>query len=452
LNLSLQSNIKLVIAIIPILCFALCAQAQDDDLSHESSAMLEVFLSSRVSLSDKVPLHYLGIACTDSTTYSVLDTLDRVLVRDLTLCGLFNLRLPNLPPDTSKSNPLMHRMTYLSGEFRADSVCSVIMNLALPFGAEPYWNNSYEFEGDRARAAAHRIAADVIRQLTGEPSVMRTRIAYVGKIDGGKEIFSATFDGFDVERHTEQGVPILSPAWSPDGRRIAYTSFLEDQADIYVIDLEDGSYYPISKGPGIDQTPDWSPDGKLIAYSSSVDGNSEIYIRDLEANNSRRLTYSWAIEYSPCWSPTGHQIAFVSDRLGRPQVFVMDADGSNQRRLSTEGDYNDSPAWSPRGDLIAYVRRDADGFQIYVTDPRGESHVKLTTGPGHNMDPCWSPDGLKIAFTSNRIGRKQVYTMDLFGRHVSRISDRNLSCASPTWSPVLEENENVKVTTRTISQ
>ncbi len=101
---------------------------------------------------------------------------------------------------------------------------------------------------------------------------------------------------------------------------------------------------------------------------------------------------------------------------------------------------------------MAYVRQDLDGFQIYVTDPRGDKHVKLTTGPGQNMDPCWSPDGLKLAFTSTRTGRKQIYTMDLYGRHLTRISDRNLSCSSPTWSPVLDSNGEVTISTQTINQ
>jgi TolB protein len=433
--------------LIVIFCFS-NGYTQEDALSHESSEMLEVFLSSRVSLTDKLPLHYTGIENSDSASSRVLDTLDRVLTRDLTISGHFNLRLPNLPPDTSFSNPFAARTTYLDGDFNTDSSFQATLHLRMPYGANAFWGKTYRFEADKARAAAHRIAADVILQLTGEPTVMQTRIAYLGKMGGGKEIFSATFDGFDHQRHTGQGVPILSPSWSPDGQRVAYTSFLNDEADIFILNLEDGGYEPFVANPGVDQSASWSPDGQWIAYSSSVNGNPEIYIKEVETGRIKRLTYSWAIEISPSWSPTGHEIAFVSDQLSLPQVFIMDADGSNQRRLTTEGNYNASPVWSPRGDLIAYVRRDVDGFQIYITDPQGEKHVKLTTGPGQNTDPCWSPDGLKLAFTSNRTGRKQIYTMDLFGRHLTRISDRSLSCSSPTWSPILLENDEISVTSQ----
>lgn len=448
LNSSLRNKFIPHIVLILLLGWAWTASAQQDALSRESATLWEVFLSSRVALSDRVPLHYTGIESADSLAYSVLDTLDRVLVRDLTLSGLFNLRLPNLAPDTSSSNPYRERITYLDGGFSAGASYRVEMRLRARPRGESFWSNAYEFPQDRARAAAHRISADVIRQLTGEPSVMLTRIAFCGQVDDGREIFSVTFDGFDLTRHTETNVPLLSPAWSPDGRSIAFTSFLEDQADIYILNLDSGISSPFWTAPGVDQAPAWSPDGQWIAFSSSVDGNAEIYVRRVDGSQMHRLTYSWAIETSPTWSPTGHEIAFTSDRLGRPQVFVMDADGANQRRLTQEGGYNDSPAWSPRGDLIAYVRRDTLGFQIYVTDPQGKNNVRLTDGPGSNMDPSWSPDGLKIAFTSTRLGIKQIYTMDLLGHSVDRITRNWMACSNPTWSPPLEGDSEVVVTSQ----
>ena len=446
-----KHSINLQFSIILLLSGALTVSAQQNNRSNNADALWEVFLSSKVALSDRIPLHYTGIHSADSISYAAQDTLDRVLVRDLTLCRLFNLRLPNLAPDTSRSNPFSDRTTYLDGQFDADSSFRVIMSLRAKPGAPPFWTSAYTFAEERARAAAHRVSADVIRQLTGEPTVMQTRIAYCGQIGRIKEIFSVTFDGFDRICHTRQNVSLLSPAWSPDGKKIAYTTFLEDQADIYILDLDSGTYQPFWNGPGVDQAPDWSPDGQWIAFSSSMDGNAEIYIRRVDGSELKRLTYSWAIETSPDWSPTGRQIAFTSDRLGRPQVFIMDVDGANERRLTTEGEYNDTPAWSPRGDLIAYVRRDIDGFQIYVTDPQGEKHVKLTTGPGDNMDPVWSPDGLKLAFTSNRTGRKQIYTMDLFGRQVDRISDYYMSCSNPTWSPIMDNSDDISVTRQTMN-
>ncbi|MBU0520559.1 DPP IV N-terminal domain-containing protein [bacterium] len=445
MNSSLLNKFLLLMLVITCISWAAGVTAKDDEKSYESSEMVEVFLSTRVSVSNKVPLHFTGINSVDSLQYAALDTLQRVLTRDLTLSGLFNLRLPNLPVDNSRKNPLADRMTYLDGKFSSDSSHQVEMHLRMPYGAAPFWSETYRFVPERARSVAHRIAAEVIRRLTGEPSVMQTRIAYVVQMGPGKELYSSTFDGFDHQRHTSTGVSNMSPVWSPDGKRIAFTSFINNQADIFIMNVEDNSYVPFAAAPGVDQAPDWSPDGKWIAYSSSVDGNSEIYVRQVEGSETRRLTFSWAIETSPSWSPTGHEIAFVSDRLGNPQIFIMEADGSNQRRLTWEGNYNTSPAWSPRGDLIAYVRRDIDGFQIFVTDPQGKEHLKLTTGPGNNMDPCWSPDGLKLAVLSNRTGRKQIYTMDLYGRHQMRISDRRLSCSSPTWSPVLEADEEFTV-------
>ncbi len=401
----------------------------------------EVFLSGRVALTDRLPLHYTGL---QGAASEVLDSLDRVLVRDLTLSALFAMRLPNVPPDTNRSASAA-TITYLDGQVTLAQVCRVEVRLRSAFRAPPFWMNTYEFPVEKVRAAGHRISADLIRQMTGEPSIMQSRMVFCGKVNGNKELFSTTFDGFDLIQHTQRDNQVFSPDWSPEGTRIAYTSFLAGQADIYILNATTNESRTFQNAPCVDSAPDWSPDGKLMVYSSSPDGNAEIYLRPIDGGEARRLTYSWAIETAPSWSPTGREIAFTSDRLGKPQVFIMDADGANQRRLSTVGNYNDSPAWSPRGDMIAYVRRDEEGFQIFLTDPRGEVHTKLTGGPGDSMDPSWAPDGLHIAFASNRSGVFQIYTMDIFGRHVEHVVNLDMPCTNPAWSPVLLAGEEIVV-------
>ena len=205
--------------------------AEDDSASSGSARLWEVFLSSRIALSNRVSLHYLGTAKDDSTSSSVLDTLERVLVRDLTLCGLFNLRLPSFPVDTTGDGSQREVTAYLEGGFQSVGEAFLTrMQLSGQPGVEPFWATNYEYPEEQARAAAHRISADVIRQLTGEPSVMQTRIAFIGQANGAKEIYSTPFDGFDLRKHTTQENSILSPAWSPNGLQIAYPSFLQDQA------------------------------------------------------------------------------------------------------------------------------------------------------------------------------------------------------------------------------
>ncbi len=416
-------------------------------LFSQQEVVVEVFLSGKVALTDRFPLHYTGLVNSEDVSAAVLDTLDRVLVRDLTLSGFFDLRLPNIPPDTLRSLS-QSTITYLDGGVQAAEKYRAEMHLRTAFRGAPFWQNTYEFPPEKARAAAHRIAADLIRQMTGEPSVMQSRIAFRGVSSTGKEIYSTTFDGFDLVQHTQQNTSVFSPAWSPDGTRLAYTSFAGGQADLYILNVADGENRLFLGTPSVDSAPDWSPDGNWIAYSSAPDGNAEIYVRRVDGGESKRLTYSWAIETSPSWSPTGREIAFTSDRLGKPQVFIMDADGANQRRLTTVGEYNDSPVWSPRGDMIAYIRRDADGFQIYLTDPRGENHVKLTSGPGDNMDPAWSPDGLRLAFASNRTGIFQIYTMDIFGRSTEQVTNTRMACNGPAWSPILQNTDDIIITSK----
>ncbi|MCX6640771.1 MAG: hypothetical protein NTW14_09865 [bacterium] len=440
-----RSILFFVIIVVSSICLRAPLQAQDSTTAAEAKHICEVFLRSRVALADRILLHYLGVKSGDSLTDPAADTLNQVLVRDLTLCALFDLRLPNVKPDTVGAAHLRRAVTYLDGVYAVGLNLRVKMRLRSDFNAKPFWEKEYQFARDKARPIAHRIAADVIRQCTGEPAITETRIAFSGQVDGVKELFSMTFDGFDLVRHTWEKNPVLSPAWSPNGKQIAFTSFGVYQADIFIYDLDAKSSRPFFSAPGVDQAPAWSPDGQWLAYSSSVDGNAEIYVCRTDGGVAKRLTYSWSIETSPCWSPSGHEIAYTSDQLGKPQVFIMDTDGANQRRLTMIGEYNDSPAWSPRGDLIAYVRRDTDGFQIYVTDPRGERHVKATTGPGYNMDPSWSPDGMRIAFTSDRTGIFQIYTMDIYGRGVEIATTGTMNCSNPTWSPVLENMGDIGI-------
>jgi TolB protein len=414
----------------------------------QQEVLPEVFLSGKVALSDRVSLHFTGIRAASGASPEALDTLSKVLIRDLTLSGLFDLRLPNLPPDSNRSLSAP-TITYLEGSLGGGSSAKASFHLKAGLKAAPFWDNVYEFPPVKARVAAHRIAADLIRQITGEPSVALTRIAFTAKANGGKELYTTTFDGFDLKRCTTLGSALMSPSWSPDGAQIAFTSFKRGNADIYVMNFSGSAPHLYQGSPGVDSAPDWSPDGSKLAYSSSEDGNAEIYVRPAIGGAAKRLTYDAAIETAPSWSPTGREIAFTSDRLGLPQVFIMDSEGGNVRRLTPFGNYNDSPAWSPRGDMIAYVRRgDNEGFQIYVTDTRGERHVRLTTAAGDNMSPTWSPDGMKIAFTSNRSGVYQIYTMDLYGRNVERVTDSGMECTSPTWSPVLQDSAEIIITSR----
>ncbi|MBI4531460.1 MAG: Tol-Pal system beta propeller repeat protein TolB [Candidatus Latescibacteria bacterium] len=286
------------------------------------------------------------------------------------------------------------------------------------------------------RMVAHRVADDIIEALTGERGISTTRIACVGRGGGGhKEVYIVDYDGYNYQQITNDRSISLSPAWSPDGREIAYTSSRDGNWYLYVVDVERRTSQPLSTRPGLNSAPAWSPDGSRIAYSMTIDGNSEIYVINRDRSGLRRLTYDPGIDTSPTWSPDSRSIAFTSNRSGTPKVYVMDADGGSQRGLIWGSEaYEDSPAWSPKGDRVAYVVLEGEGFNIYTVDVEGEVPIRLTADSGSNEDPSWSPDGLHITFSSTRGGTSEIYTMGWDGSDQQRLTSSG-GCSSPSWSP-----------------
>ncbi|MCU0608095.1 MAG: Tol-Pal system beta propeller repeat protein TolB [Candidatus Edwardsbacteria bacterium] len=291
----------------------------------------------------------------------------------------------------------------------------------------------------QGRGAAHAASDEIILRTAGERGVSRTRIAYCGKAGTGKELMVMDYDGYGASRLTAFGSTVLSPDWSPDGSRIALTSFAGPQTVIYSLDLTARSSRALLRQNGLNVSPAWSPDGSSLALSASREGNPEIMVYDLRANAQRRLTNSWAIDVSPAWSPSGREIAFVSDRAGTPQLYIMDADGGNLRRLTFEGNYNTSPAWSPKGDLIAFVSRVNGKFQVCTIAPTGEGYAQLTF-QGDNEDPSWSPDGLHLAFSSDRAGSDDIWLMHWDGSEQHPVPTTG-GATMPAWSPFLPEQK-----------
>ena len=291
----------------------------------------------------------------------------------------------------------------------------------------------YSGTSDLLRRVAHQVSDDLIKQYTGRPGVAMTRIAYVAKHNGGKEIYIMDYDGQRIRRLTTSGTINLFPVWSPEGNRLAFVSWRGKQPGIRIMDA-DGQLTSVPALRGeLNSTPSWFPDGKRLAFSSDAERNSEIYTLTLASGQTTRLTRSPAIDTSPAVSPTGRQIAFTSDRGGSPQVYVMDPEGLNVSRLSPEGNYNDSPAWSPRGDRIVYASRIDGRFKLVVLDLESRSITQLTRGNGNDEDPRWSPDGRHIVFSSNREGSYDIYVITPDSGAIRRLT-RGGDSVTADWS------------------
>ena len=227
-----------------------------------------------------------------------------------------------------------------------------------------------------------------------------------------------------------------SPAWSPDGRRIAFASDRDGNTEVYVMNADGSGVTRLTVNDAVDSSPSWSPDGRRIAFVSTRDGNWEIYVMNADGSGVTRLTDNDAYDWSPAWSPDGRRIAFQSKRDGNFEIYVMNADGSGLTRLTYNGADDLTPSWSPDGRRIAFASGGRARLDIYVMNASGVT--RLTDNYGGT--PAWSPDGRRIAFTSRRDGNPEIYVMNADGSGVTRLTyndarDLFLNDSFPAWSP-----------------
>jgi TolB protein len=305
-----------------------------------------------------------------------------------------------------------------------------------------------EYSGTAAnpRLYAHTISDEIHQQQRNLRGVARTKFAFVSdrnreRLDGTvetrdtKEIYIADYDGANQRRLTVSRQLNGFPSWAPDARALAYTTW-RPNPDIFVSRLYEGTRENPTKGIGTNYLPAFSPDGKQIAFMSGRDGNPEIYVMNVDGTNVRRLTNHPAEDVTPTWSPTGTQIAFESGRTGKSQIYIMNAaDGSNLQRLNVSESEATRPTWSrgPVNEIAYSARTSAAGFDIKVYDFNSGQTKQLTFGEGTNESPAFSPNGRHIAFTSTRGGRVQIYTIGRDGRDLRQIT-RDGSNQTPAWS------------------
>ncbi len=293
---------------------------------------------------------------------------------------------------------------------------------------------------EHARVIAHRFADEIIFRLGGGiQGIAESKIVFVSNRSGHKEIWEMDYDGANQHQVTHLDSISLSPRISPDGSRIAFTSYAKGGVDLLMYSLDLGRLVSFPRFGGTNISPAWAPDGTKLAFSSSRSGDPEIYVADSDGQNLKRITNSKGPDVSPVWNPkTGAQIAWVSGRTELPQIYTMEADGTNLQRLTDQG-YSVSPSWSPNGQFLVFswVRNYGPGApgaaDIYIMDLTTHQWVQLTHDGGRNDFPSWSPDGRHIVFQSSRSGSEQLWSMLADGTQPQQLTTAG-SNTQPNWS------------------
>jgi TolB protein len=305
---------------------------------------------------------------------------------------------------------------------------------------------------DGARQLAHQFADDILSRLSGGvPGIFESKIAFVSNRTGHKEIWEMDYDGANQKQLTHLGTTSLTPRWSPDDSRIAFTCYEPYRrvvsAQICIYSLLTNRLIAFPRFPGTNASPAWSPDGTQLAFMSTVHDNQEIVVTDSNGNHLRRLTYSDGVSTSPTWDPkTGSSIIFVSDRGGLPDLYEMSSDGTNIQKLPLSAatgvaakdlpatGYVVDPSWSPNGQLLAFSWRRPEGnYDIYIMDIATDQLVELTRDSGQNERPSWAPDGRHLVFESTRTGSLQIWTMLADGSQPHELTSAGTN-ESPNWS------------------
>ena len=284
------------------------------------------------------------------------------------------------------------------------------------------------------RLAAHRIADVVQQRLTGEPGVNATRIAYVTRAANRYtlRITDADGDGGQVALASPQ--PIISPAWSPDGRSLAYVSFESGKAVVMVQDVTNGERRAVASFRGSNSAPAWSPDGRQLAVTLSRDGLAQLYLIDLSGDGLRRLTNSSGIDTEATFAPDGQSIYFVSDRGGGPQVYRQPLAGGNAERITFNGAYNISPAVSPDGRMLAWVSR-GSGLRVVVQPLDGSAPPLQVTDTNDDESPSFAPNSRLLIYATRSQGRDVLMTTTLDGKIRTRLLSSGIDVREPAWGP-----------------
>lgn len=379
---------------------------------------------------------------------SMKDNIADIINADLRRSGLFRLLdtrgMPNQPTDATQVKhaewAALQSQAVVVGNVSplAGGKLKVSFQLVDVLKQRTLADMDFQLKPKHARMTAHKIADVIYEKLTGVPGAFASRIAYVTKKGPRHYLYVADADGYNPQALVNSSEPVISPAWSPDGTKMAYVSFEKKKPIVFVHTLTTGKRKIVANYKGNNSAPAWSPDGKKLAIVLTYGANSQIYTINANGGGLKRVTRSRGIDTEPAFSPDGKSIYFTSDRGGSPQIYKTSANGGGgANRVTFQGAYNVSPHFSKDGKLLAYIRNDGGIFKVAVKDLTS-GQVQLLSQGRLDESPSFAPNGSMILYATKKGSRGSLAAVSFDGKVRQSLKEARGDVREPAWGPMLK--------------